>query len=81
MLDFFAYWCAPCLRVSPLIEKEIAEYYLEQNGNKYGIPVDVVAVNVEASNPKRTDLFIRRTGLKKVVDDFGFVDDLSMICR
>jgi len=70
VLDFFAHWCAPCLRVSPLIEKEIAEYYLEQNGNKYGIPVDVVAVNVEASSPKRTDLFIRRTGLKKVIDDF-----------
>ncbi|MDA7525298.1 TlpA family protein disulfide reductase, partial [Verrucomicrobia bacterium] len=71
VLDFFAHWCAPCLRVSPLIEKDIAEYYLEQNGNKHGIPVDVVAVNVEASSPKRTDLFIRRTGLKKVIDDFN----------
>lgn len=53
-----------------MIEKDIAEYYLEQNGNKHGIPVDVVAVNVEASRPKRTDLFIRRTGLEKVIDDF-----------
>ena len=70
VLDFFAYWCAPCLRASPIIEKEIAEHYLEQNGNNHGIPVDVVAVNVEATNPKRTDLFIRRTGLKKVIDDF-----------
>ncbi|MBT5925504.1 MAG: TlpA family protein disulfide reductase [Verrucomicrobia bacterium] len=70
VLDFFAYWCAPCLKASPLIEEGIAEYYSSKNGNPQGVPVDVIAVNVETSNSKRTDLFIRRTGLKKIIDDF-----------
>ena len=69
VLDFFAYWCAPCLKTSPLIEEGIAEYYSSKNGNPQGVPVDVIAVNVETSNSKSTDLFIRRTGLKKIIDD------------
>ena len=69
VLDFFAYWCAPCARTSPILEKEIASYYASQKGNPHGIPVDLVAVNVEPANPRRTDLFIRRAGLSHVIQD------------
>jgi len=69
VLDFFAYWCAPCARTSPILEKEIAAYYASKNGNPHGIPVDLVAVNVESANPRRTDMFIRRAGLAHVIQD------------
>jgi thiol-disulfide isomerase/thioredoxin len=69
VLDFFAYWCAPCGEASAAIHREIAEHYSIKNGNPAGVPVEVLAVNVEADNPKQTDSFIRKHGMGKVADD------------
>ncbi len=69
VLDFFAYWCGPCLKASPVIEREIQQHYEHAGGNPAGIPVTVVAVNVEPAQGRRTDAFIRRTGISLVVDD------------
>ncbi|MDB4665076.1 TlpA family protein disulfide reductase [Verrucomicrobia bacterium] len=70
VLDFFAYWCAPCARVSPILEEQIGNHYKTHHGNPQQIPVELVAVNIESGQPRRTDAFIRRAGLSKVLDDF-----------
>lgn len=69
VLDFFAYWCAPCAFSSPDIEQNIQQFYEEQSGNLGGVPVQVIAVNIEAGNPDLTDDFIAQTELDLVVDD------------
>ena len=71
VLDFFAYWCAPCAFSSPDIEQNIQRFYEEQNGNAHGVPVQVIAVNIENGNPQLTDDFITQTELDLVVDDTG----------
>ena len=67
--DFFAWWCGPCRTASPDIEKNVYQYFKEREGNKYGVPVTVIAVNTEASYPDRTDQFIKDSGLKLSADD------------
>lgn len=69
VLDFFAYWCAPCAFSSPDIEENIQQFYQEVGGNANGVPVQVIAVNIEAGNPDKTDEFIEATDLALVVDD------------
>lgn len=69
VLDFFAHWCVPCVRASVEVETGVRRYYELRRGNAHGIPVDVLAVNIEASQPEKTEAFIRRTGLKQVFDD------------
>jgi thiol-disulfide isomerase/thioredoxin len=69
VLDFFAYWCVPCVRASTEVETGIRQFYESRKGNAHGIPVEVLAINIEASNPGRTEAFIQRTGLRRVFDD------------
>ncbi len=69
ILDFFAYWCAPCRVVSSDLEQEVNAYYKARRGNRYGIPVNVVSVNVEQQNPEKTDAFIKRVGAATVLTD------------
>ena len=69
VLDFFAWWCGPCRASSPDVEKNVYQYFLERDGNRYGVPVTVIAVNIESSNPDRTDQFIEDAGLELVGDD------------
>lgn len=69
VLDFFAYWCGPCQKASAEIEQHIAQHYSRTGGNAARIPVRVVAVNVEPDQAARTDAFIRKHGLRFVVDD------------
>ena len=71
VLDFFAHWCVPCARASAEIESGIQQWYEQRKGNAQGVPVQVLAVNVEAAEPGKTQAFIRRTGLKDVLDDPG----------
>jgi thiol-disulfide isomerase/thioredoxin len=70
VLDFFAYWCAPCERASREMEMGVQQYYAERNGNAHGVPVRVLSVNIEKAMPERTAAFLRRTGASLVVDDF-----------
>src|SRR5262249_16850562 len=58
VLDFFAYWCAPCQRASAEVEAGIRKYYAVRQGNARGVPVRVLSVNIEKDNPKETVRFI-----------------------
>ncbi|MGE3308889.1 MAG: TlpA family protein disulfide reductase [Limisphaerales bacterium] len=69
VLDFFAYWCVPCAKASAEIESKIHAHYAARNGNPAGIPVEVLAVNVEAEQRPRTEAFIKKHKLGRVVDD------------
>jgi peroxiredoxin len=71
ILDFFAHWCAPCVRASAEMETGIRQYYEQRQGNLHGIQVELLAINVEASRPEKTETFIQRTGLKQVLDDLS----------
>lgn len=73
VLDFFAYWCAPCAVSSPDIEKNIQEFYATRNGTDQGIEVQVIAVNIESENGTLTDAFIADVGQDLVVDDLSAV--------
>lgn len=70
VLDFFAYWCAPCAFSSPDIEQNIQRFYKELEGNPNGVPVQVLSVNIESGNSDLTDDFIQQTELELVIDDF-----------
>ena len=73
VLDFFAWWCGPCRTSSPDVEKKVYQYFKERDGNKYGVPVTVMAVNIESGNPDRTDQFIEDAGLELAGDDLNRV--------
>ncbi len=84
VLDFFAYWCAPCAFSSPDIEENIQKFYHERNGTPSGIPVQVLAINVESGDPASTDEFVERTNLNLVIDDpnavaWGFYNETNGI--
>lgn len=70
VLDFFAYWCAPCSVSSPDIEKNIQKHYEDAGGNPHGVPVQVISVNLEAESPESTDTFIEQADLDLVINDF-----------
>jgi thiol-disulfide isomerase/thioredoxin len=69
VLDFFAYWCAPCKQASVVLEEGVQKYYAGKRGNPNGVSVQVVSVNIESQNPGETDSYIRETGAELVVND------------
>ena len=71
VLDFFAHWCVPCVRASAEMETGIRQYYASRGSNARGRPVRVLAINIEADRPEKTEAFIQRTGMKEVLDDLG----------
>ena len=84
VLDFFAYWCPPCGDSSSAIHREIAEHYSARKGNPAGVPVEVLAVNVEADHPKETAAFVRKHRLEAVAEDRSgktFDATRAAICR
>ena len=69
VLDFFAYWCAPCLAASRDIELNIARYYESPGDDGSESSVQVHSVNVESDHPERTRRFIQRSGVRSVLFD------------
>ena len=69
VLDFFAYWCVPCLTTSTDLEINIQNYYSELEGNPHRVPVRVMSMNIESSYPKKTEQFINKTGASFVLND------------
>lgn len=69
VLDFFAYWCAPCKKASRELEEGVQKYYAAQRGNPNGFPVQVVSVNIETQNQTETDSYVRETGIELVATD------------
>lgn len=56
-----------------MVESEIAQYYENLGGNPNGVPVMVIAVNIESRNSSLTDQFIANSGLKFVLDDTNYI--------
>ncbi len=71
VLDFFAFWCAPCERASKELETGLQQFYALRKGNPRRPPVRVVSVNIEKDLPGRTEEFLRRTGASFVANDFS----------
>ncbi len=71
VLDFFAWWCGSCRATSPDVEKNVAKYFHDRDGNKNKIPVKLIGINIEQDNPSRTTQFIKDAGMKDVADDFS----------
>ena len=69
VLDFFAYWCVPCRRASQEVEQGIQKFYAGKKGNPHGVPVRVLAINIEKDHPKQTAEFIKQAGLGFVLTD------------
>ena len=68
VLDFFAYWCVPCRKVSTELEEHVQRFYAEKNGNPAGKPVLVLSLNIEQGRTARTRQYIRQTGASLVLD-------------
>ena len=73
VLDFFAWWCGLCRTSSPDVEKNVAQFFHDRDGNEHGVPVTVIGVNIEEDNPDRTDQFVKDSGMSLVVDDLSEV--------
>jgi len=67
VLDYFAYWCAPCAPASRKIEEGIARHY--RTGGGAGVPVRVLGVNTSTAQPAKTEQFIAKAQMGHVVND------------
>ncbi len=63
VLDFFAYWCIPCVGVSIELSGFESDSRVDQ--------VRVLPINVESRNSTKTNAFMKRTGLERAYSDVG----------
>ena len=69
LLDFWAYWCGPCQLAASDIEPNITKYYRSHGGNSNGVPVTVISISIDTSNPTAENNYIQTFGLELVGDD------------
>ena len=69
VLDYFAYWCGWCAIDSPLTESDIQKYYQARGGNAHGVPVQVLSISIDQTNPAATTSFIANAGVDLATDD------------
>ncbi|MBI2948847.1 MAG: hypothetical protein HYY23_14500 [Verrucomicrobia bacterium] len=55
--------------LSPVVEKDINEYYKARNGTSAGVEVVVIGINTDVTSQANTDNFIRNVGFDLVLDD------------
>jgi thiol-disulfide isomerase/thioredoxin len=72
VIDFIAHWCEPCRRSSPLF-REMVEEFRKNGGNKHGVEVVLLTVNVEEKDKELTDNFISEVGFDLVANDYARV--------
>lgn len=68
-LEWFAWWCPFCQAAAPQVESGIVQYYADREGNPDGIPVEHVAVNLQAGQDAQTENFINHAGFTQVLED------------
>ena len=71
LLEFWAYWCWSCQKAAEDVEPGIARYYRTNGGNDYGVPVQVISISLDPSDPAQVNNFIQTYGLELVGDDNG----------
>lgn len=80
IIDFVAHWCKPCKISSPQMQG-LAEAFRRAGGNRHGVEVVVLAVNVEAKDPELTDQFIDEVGFDLVADSFDWKEGKGLYAQ
>ncbi|MCC6126100.1 MAG: redoxin domain-containing protein [Pirellulales bacterium] len=69
ILDLFAYWCGPCKVASSELEPYVQQYYAGLGGNPAKIPVQLLSLSIDGSDPPATQAYINTYHLSTVLDD------------
>ncbi len=70
VLEWFAWWCPFCARAAGNVETGIVQYYGAKGGNKHGLPVRHIALNVQGGARDQSDTFIATYGMGTVLEDY-----------